>query len=222
MSPQYTASTESPRCAYFRFGLIVTGNTEREHLPKLFRSLMASKICHFEVIRKIDQCSPKTSRRRRREIVGTDQLIERKDELEIGLPARGYVNRSGCHFVLLIDDLEYDRRDEAQQVFDRYRLALDTVLDTLKHRASVHFLVNMLEAYYFADTQAINTVLDTSLSDYEGDVEKFVTLKAILEQNIKVSGRLRTAEGFSIRLTLTVFYLAPTLAPRSEPCSLGV
>ena len=171
MSAQDTTSIKYPQCTYFHFGLIVTGETERGHLPKLFKSLMATGICHFEVIRKIEQRSSITSRRRRREVVGTDQLIERKDELEIGLPARGYVNRSGCHFVLLIDDLEYDRRDQAQQIFDRYRLALDTVLDTLKHRASVHFLVNMLEAYYFADAQAINAVLGTSLSDYEDDVE---------------------------------------------------
>ena len=81
------------------------------------------------------------------------------------------MNRSKCHFVLLIDDLEYDRRNQAQQIFDRYRLVLDTVLNFLKHRASVHFLVNMLEAYYFADAQAINTVLEASLPDYEGDVE---------------------------------------------------
>ena len=39
MSPQDTASTESPQCDYFHFGLIVTGDTEWEHLPKLFRSL---------------------------------------------------------------------------------------------------------------------------------------------------------------------------------------
>ena len=171
MSAQDIASTESPLCAYFRFGLIVTGDTEWEHLPKLFKSLMATGICHFEVIRKIEQRSPITSRRRSPEVVGTHQTIERKDELEIGLPARGYVNRSRCHFVLLIDDLEYDRRDQEQQVFDCYRLVLDTVLNFLKHRASVHFLVYMLEAYYFADAQAINTVLETSLPDYEGDVE---------------------------------------------------
>ena len=171
MSPQDTTSPESPRCAYFHFGLIVTGDTEREHLPKLFTSLMATGICTFKVIRKIEQRSPITSRRRRPPVVGTDQIIERKDELEIGLPARGYINRSGCHFVLLIDDLEYDRGDHAQQVFDRYRLALDTILNDLKHRASVHFLVNMLEAYYFADARAINAVLETSLPDYEGDVE---------------------------------------------------
>ena len=171
MSARDTVSTESPRCAYFHFGVIVTGDTEREHLPKLFRSLMASKICHFEVIRKIDQRSPKTSTGQNRTVVGTDQMIERKDELEIGLPARGYVNRSRCHFVLLIDDLEYSRRDQALEVFNLYQTVLDTVLNSLKHRASVHFLVNMLEAYYFADAQAINAFLETSLPDYEGDVE---------------------------------------------------
>lgn len=38
-------------------------------------------------------------------------------------------------------------------------------------RASVHFLVNMLEAYYFADAGAVNAVLRTDLDDYGGDVE---------------------------------------------------
>jgi len=40
-----------------------------------------------------------------------------------------------------------------------------------KHRAAVHFLIYMLEAYYFADANAINLVLSTDLIDYEGDVE---------------------------------------------------
>ena len=182
MSARDIAPIESPQYAYFHFGLIVTGDTEREHLPRLFRSLMATGNCTFEVIRKIEQRSPTTSRRRRPPVVGTDQMIERKDELEIGLPARGYVNRSGCHFVLLIDDLEYDRRNQAQQVFDRYRTALDTVLNTLKHRASVHFLVNMLEAYYFADVRAIKTVLGNSLADYEGDVETIRNPKSDLRE----------------------------------------
>ena len=171
MSAQDTVSTESPRCAYFRFGLIVTGDTEWEHLPKLFRSLMATGICHFEVIRKTEQRTPRTSRSQGPHVVGTNQMIETKEELEIGLPALGYVRRSGCHFVLLIDDLEHSRRNQALEVFNLYRTIFDTVLNNLKHRASVHFLVNMLEAYYFADAQAINAVLETSLSDYEGDVE---------------------------------------------------
>ena len=38
-------------------------------------------------------------------------------------------------------------------------------------RAAVHFFVNMLEAYYFADTRAVNEVLGTELADFEGDVE---------------------------------------------------
>ena len=48
MSAQDTASTESPQCAYFHFGLIVTGNTEQEHLPKLFKSLMETEVCKFD------------------------------------------------------------------------------------------------------------------------------------------------------------------------------
>ena len=182
MSSQDTASIESPRCAYFRFGLIVTGDTEREHLPKLFKSLMATGICHFEVIRKTEQRSPRTSRNQGPDVVGTNQMIETKDELEIGLPALGYVRRSGCHFVLLIDDLEYDRRDQSQQVFDRYRMAFDRILNDLKHRASVHFLVNMLEAYYFADSRAINAVLGTSFPDRGNDVETIRNPKSDLRQ----------------------------------------
>ena len=182
MSSQDTASTESPRCAYFRFGLIVTGDTEREHLPKLFKSLMATGICHFEVIRKTEQRSPRTSRSQGPDVVGTDQMIETKDELEIGLPALGYVRRSGCHFVLLIDDLEHSRRNQALEVFNLYRTIFDTVLNNLKHRASVHFLVYMLEAYYFANAQAINAVLGTSLPDHDDDVETIRNPKSDLRR----------------------------------------
>ena len=182
MSARDTASTESPRCAYFHFGLIVTGETEQEHLPKLFKSLMATGICHFEFIRKIEQRSPKTSSAQNPTVVGVNQAIETKDELDIGLPALGYVRRSGCHFVLLIDDLEYDRRNQVQQIFDRYRTAFDTVLATLKHHASVHFLVYMLEAYYFANEQAVNDVLGTSLPDHEDDVETIRNPKSNLRE----------------------------------------
>ena len=169
MSGQEKKSAERPQCAYFHFGLIVTGKSERLHLPKLFRSLMATGICTFEVIRRVNQRGGSTSGE---ELTGirNGKNIPNRDE-KIGLWARTYLATDACRFVVLIDDLEHDRKDQAQQVFDRYRLALDTVLNTLKHRASVHFLVNMLEAYYFADAKSINAVLGTSLSDYEGDVE---------------------------------------------------
>ena len=97
------------------------------------------------------------------------------------------MSQSRYHFVLLIDDLEHDRRDQAQQIFDRYRTALDMVLDTLKHRASVHFLVNMLEAYYFADVKTTKHRLGKSLCQTaEMTWKRFVILKAILKNGIRV------------------------------------
>ena len=184
MSSQNTASTESPQWAYFHFGLIVTGETEQGHLPKLFKSLKEAGICKFEVIQTIGQRDPRTSSRPRSnlKVLGTDQSIPPTDWEEIGLPAIEHVNQSGSHFVLLIDDLEYRRRDQALLVLDRYRKALDTALKALKHRASVHFLVYMLEAYYFADARAINDVLGTALPDYEGNVETIRNPKSDLRQ----------------------------------------
>ncbi len=161
-------------CYYFHFGLIVTGKGEREHLPKLFRSLMASGICNFQVIQFAGQRSSITSPKRKLKMVGQGKIIPDKDEEQIGLPARRHLNGHPCHFVILIDDLEYDRREQAQPIFDRYQKTLDAVLtDEQQHRASVHFLVYMLEAYYFAHAEALNAVLDVRppLQDYEGDVE---------------------------------------------------
>ncbi len=169
MTEQDTQPVEYPQCAYFHFGLIVTGETEQQHLPKLFRSLMEARICTFEVIRRVGQLGAITSAKRLKALRNGKNIPDK--DAKIGLEARKYVITNACHFVLLIDDLEYDRRDEAQQIFDRYRLALDLILNDLKHRASVHFLVNMLEAYYFADVRAIKTVFGNSLADHEGDVE---------------------------------------------------
>jgi hypothetical protein len=81
-----------------------------------------------------------------------------------------------------LDDLEHNRTDQAQQIFERYRNVLDPILRDQKHRASVHFLVNMLEAYYFADAATVNAVLGTSLNDYEGDVETIRHPKGELKQ----------------------------------------
>ena len=170
MTEQGPPSAEHPQCAYFHFGLIVTGETEEQHLPKLFKSLMATGICTFEVILRVGQLGAITSVERIKAL-GNGKDIPSIDA-KIGLAARKYLMTDVCHFALLIDDLEYNRRNQAQQVFDRYRSALDTILNELKHRAFVHFLVNMLEAYYFADVQTTNAVLGTALSDYEGDVEE--------------------------------------------------
>lgn len=104
--------------------------------------------------------------------MGSGKQITDKDEDQIGTPARTFLSSSDDRYVLLIDDLEADRSNDIQQVFDRYRLVLDTMLpEDQAHRASVHFLVNMLEAYYFADARAVNAILGTDLDDFEGDVE---------------------------------------------------
>jgi len=175
------ALKESRPCNYFHYGLIVTGEGEREHLPKLFKSLMTTGICTFKVIRFIGQRSPITSEKKKYKMVGSGKIIPDRDQDEIGLPARKYLQKDPCCLVILVDDLEHDRRANAQEVFNRYRQALDTILtDSQKNRASVHFLVNMLEAYYFADAQSLNTVLSLkpSLEDHKGDIEDIPHPKA--------------------------------------------
>ena len=103
-------------------------------------------------------------------MVGTGKTIPDRDAEEIGLPARRYLSQPD-RFVVLVDDLEHGRRTQAMGVFLRYRRALDTMLRADRRRAAVHFFVNMLEAYYFADARTVNAVLGTALADRVGDVE---------------------------------------------------
>ena len=64
--------------------------------------------------------------------------------------------------MLLVDDLEASRSDEVDAVFDRYRVALDTMLrEDMSAKAAAHFLVNMLEAYYRSANWGANPVLYT-------------------------------------------------------------
>ena len=67
MSGQDTTFAEHPQCADLHFGLIVTGKGEREHLPKLFKSLTETGICTFEAIRFVEQRGPITSEARKLE-----------------------------------------------------------------------------------------------------------------------------------------------------------
>ena len=165
------SDVEGNQWKFFKFGLIVTGKGEEDFLPKLFRSLAATQRCSFQVIRRIGQRSPITSRTKKLKMVGAGKTIPNRDEAEMGLPARRYLAEQDT-FVILVDDLEANRAPHAAEIFRRYRKALDAILlGPQESRASVHFLVNMLEAYYFADTNAINEVLGTNLLDYEGDVE---------------------------------------------------
>lgn len=107
-------------------------------------------------------------------MIGAGQVIPTKDETEIGLPARRYIREQACRFVMLVDDVERARQPELAAVFTRYRRALDTLLTAdERERAAVHFFKNMLEAYYFANSEAVNAALETTVlgTDYGGDVE---------------------------------------------------
>ena len=169
-----------------RFGLIVTGDVEAACLPKLFRSIAASASCDFIVIRRSDQLSPVTSEKRLIRMVGRGQVIPTIDESQYGLPARRFLEKDSNSFVVVIDDLENSRREQVDQVFSRYRRALDQLLapKRLVDRASVHFLVNMLEAYYFGDCHAVNTVAGVEIlpRDDPNDVENIPHPKKQLKE----------------------------------------
>ena len=178
-----SAVLPGPRQPFVRFGLIVTGKGEEIFLPEFFRSVSETGRCSFKVIRRIDQRTPRTSPKRKLPpMVGTSKAIPDKDAEHIGFPARRFLS-SETRFVILIDDLEAKRAGEIREVFGRYRTAMDTILSPEnRRRASVHFFVNMLEAYYFADGQAVNRVLGTEIVDHPGDVEAIRNPKSELKK----------------------------------------
>ncbi|MFM9966357.1 MAG: DUF4276 family protein [Planctomycetaceae bacterium] len=154
---------------FMRIGLLVTGKGEEKFLPQFFRVLTTEGDCVFEVIRRVRQLSPIDSPKRIQKMVGRGQTLPSRDE-EIGLVAREYL-RKPDRFLILVDDLEGDRSPRVADVFRRYRNALDSFLGENKSRAAVHFLVNMLEAYFFADAATANRILGTDLANFDGDVE---------------------------------------------------
>jgi len=175
-----------------QFGLIVTGKGEEEFLPKFFRSLADRKKganCSFVVLGRIGQLSPRTSQKPKNQqrISGEKQAITSKAQ-DMGLMAKGYLmdkRTQQNRFVLLIDDVERDRRPQLASIFNLYRTALDTILSPQDHsRAGVHFFANMLEAYYFANSQAVNTALGAAVipEDHRGDVEEIPHPKNALEK----------------------------------------
>lgn len=166
---------------YYRFCLVVTGIGEEDFLPALFRSLASSRLCRFEVIRRIDQLTPSKTRLR---TVGSSARISAKDE-DLALWIRGYLSRASDVFILIVDDLEYDRRTQCEAVYDRYRDILNRhLLESDRRRASVHFLVNMLEAYYFAHPEAVTEALGLTspFPHRSGDVEEIRNPKSEIRQ----------------------------------------
>jgi hypothetical protein len=211
--------TDLSTWSFSRIALLVTGKGEEQFLPRLFRSLEAEGHCSFRVGRRIPRLRPRTSAKAK--MVGARRKIDAIDE-RIGLAARAFLH-GGYDYVVLVDDLDHDFRDQAEAVFQRYRTALDTILGPagLSPRASVHFLVNMLEAYYFAHAKAINAVLGTNLADFEGDVETIRHPKNELKKLHQGFDESSTGERSSSISTRLMCSRIPRRASPSAPSSAG-
>ncbi|MGK7872386.1 MAG: DUF4276 family protein [Xenococcaceae cyanobacterium] len=174
----------SEQCYHFKFILFVTGKGEKQRLSKMFDSLSSSKICTFAVKEFFGQRRPITSQKRLARMAGKGQQIPNRDFEQIGAPARRYIEHDKCNRVILIDDLEKISKDEAIETFHRYRTAFDKALKSKKGRASVHFLVNMLEAYFFAHPDALNIALALKppVEPHDGDVEAIQNPKSQIKK----------------------------------------
>ena len=83
----------------------------------------------------------------------------------------------------------------------------------MRWRVSVHFLVNMLEAYYFADASAINAVMGTDWTDHPGDVEMIGHPKNELKNQLKSFDEIEHGEQIVRRLDV------PHVLSRPETCA---
>lgn len=168
---------------FLRVHLLVTGEAEEDHLPKLFSKIEATGVCHFVVERRIRQLSPRSDVRQLKMVGSRGHRITKRAEEEISLPARRLLHGHSDRILVLVDDLEHDRRDQVESIFELYREALDKALhEGDKPRAAVHFLVNMLEAYFFADPGALEQVLRIELEAHDGDVEEIRNPKGLLKR----------------------------------------
>jgi len=147
-----------PSWYMIRLQLLVTGKGERQKIEELFRPLLACGFLIFEPPVKIEQLSPT---KEHLTVTGTEKKVINKRDEQIGLIARRFLiggKSDERRILILLDDLEGARSDLADSVFSRYRDALDVFLTPhgKEQCASVHFLRNMLEAYYWADPDAVS------------------------------------------------------------------
>lgn len=174
---------------FVKFGLVVTGQGESDFLSELFRGIAASGRCHFRVIHTVGQRVP-ISEKQQRAYREHGKIIPDRDA-EIGAKIRRWLVDSSDHSAIWIDDLESSERSAAAEKFARLRKTAEEMLSRMPEqlkRFSVHFLVNMLEAYYFAQTEAVNAVLGTDLHDHAGDCENIVHPKNELKRLANQAG----------------------------------
>lgn len=166
---------------FYRFGLLVTGKGEREGLPNLLRQINDDAHSTFKVVAKIEQLSPRSAQAFvPLKVTGKQQSLPSRDQ-EIALRVRSEL-QGGLDFIILVDDLEQARRGQVDAVVDRYSKAGKLLLkDEEKHRFAVHLLVNMMEAYFFADPPAVEHILGCNVISPDADVEDIGHPKSVLK-----------------------------------------
>lgn len=180
---------------FIRIGLVVTGEGEWDFLPELLREIAATGHAHFFVLRRTGQRTG-LSEARIDDYVNQGKQIPDHDA-EVAYDIRRHVATTN-HYAIWIDDLESDSRADAVGKVGRLTRALNVVMgkrQDLRERCSAHMLVNMLEAYYFAHTDAVNGVnlnrrgdgeeIFLDLKDHAGDCENITHPKNELKKAAK-------------------------------------
>lgn len=178
---------------HFKIRLFVTGQSEFAVLPRMLSELTLSGRCSITPEIAFKQLGVSTKRLVNR----SGKAVAGKAE-QIGLKIRGWIQASTENLAIIVDDLEHERRGEAASLFKRYNDAVLPFLNvdpSFVRRFSVHFLVNMLEAYYFRQVAVINEVCGTTMPSHEGNVENLRHPKNRIDDAIRqVNPRQRFRE----------------------------
>ncbi len=178
------------------FGLIVTGESEEGALHGLFRALFETGLCSVKIHCRIGQLGP-----RKEKPPSTPKLpgnsigrVPRRDE-ELAQKCRNWLCDSENGWqprprrrLVLFDDLESARVSQVEMLFFRYREAVDLLLtESLKPRVAVHFLANMLEAYFWADPRGLEEHLGLNVSNIQlpADPEEIPHPKNLIQSELQ-------------------------------------
>lgn len=152
------------------FILAVTGHTEVKCAARIVRKSLPNlpRRVEVDVVRRVPQ-RPRI--RLRNKTPTRSQIIPDHQKLALDLPK--LLAQNPDRYFLWLDDLE--KGEDRQNPTSHYRYYRDliegAVTGDFRRRCSVHFLVNMLENYFFGHTSVVNEVLKTSLTDHDGDCE---------------------------------------------------
>ncbi len=179
------------------FGLLVTGKLEeggreggraQASLADLFRPIRNTGLCDLKVALRFNQWVPE----KKEPPLTVRRSPEPKSlptfKQEIALKVRGWLENGQNRFLIFIDDGERARAATIGEVFADYRSTITALLPEAQHpRVAVHFLVNMIEAYYFADPERASEALGWSIPRIGGDPEE---IRNPYSDLIEAAGRL--------------------------------